>query len=249
MNDDQLLRYSRQIFLPQIDIAGQEQIIAAHALVVGVGGLGSPVAQYLAAAGVGKLTLVDDDCVELSNLQRQVIHTEASIGQNKAQSAAQAIKQLNHTVTVITHDKRLSDVTLIQQVRSADVVIDCSDNFTTRTAINIACYKTKTPLVSGAAIRFEGQLSVFDFTQLGQACYACIYPVANDNALNCAQSGILSPVVGVIGTHQALEAIKVICHIPSKLAHKLGVFDGMAGTWRYINLKADPHCAVCSAST
>jgi len=246
MNDDALLRYSRQIFLPQVDIAGQEALIAAHVLVIGVGGLGSPVAQYLAAAGVGCITLVDDDAVELSNLQRQVIHTEQRIGENKAVSAKRAIQALNNTVKVNAVTHRLNAAQLADAVNAADAVVDCSDNFATRTLINKACLQARVPLISGAAIRFEGQLSVFDFRQSGSACYACIYQVEHDDALNCAQSGVLAPVVGVVGTHQALETIKVLCGIPSQLTQKLGLFDGLAGTWRYLNLKPDPRCSVCS---
>ncbi len=247
MNDDALLRYSRQIFLPQVDIAGQEALIAARVLIIGVGGLGSPVAQYLSAAGIGHITLVDDDAVELSNLQRQVIHTEQSMGVNKALSAQQAIHALNSTVIVEAITHRLDANQLAQAVKSVDAVIDCSDNFATRSGINKACFNAGVPLISGAAIRFEGQLSVFDFRQQGGACYACIYQVEHDNALNCAQNGVLSPVVGVVGTHQALEAIKVLCGIPSRLTQTLGLFDGLAGTWRYLNLKPDPNCALCQS--
>lgn len=246
LSDGELTRYSRQILLPQFDIAGQLALKNARALVVGVGGLGSPVAMYLAAAGVGHIVLVDDDVVDYSNLQRQIIHTEGAVGQAKVVSAKAQLKALNSDITVEAIEQRLDANDLSGQVAAADVVIDCCDNFTTRCAINIACVKKKVPLVSGAAIRFEGQIAVFDSRQDDAPCYQCLYGFVGEQDLNCSQAGVLSPVVGVIGAYQALEAIKVLADCGSALNGRVQFFDGLKAEWREFRLKKDAACSVCA---
>ena len=246
MNDDQLLRYSRHIMLPQVDIAGQERICHGRVLVVGVGGLGSPAALYLAASGVGTLVLVDDDTVEISNLQRQIAHTEHRIGENKAESAAKAIADVNTTTQVEVYTSRLSEHALGEQVQRADVVLDCTDNFTTRKQINALCVQMQTPLVSGAAIRLEGQITVFDKRDAESPCYQCLYQLTDDENLSCSQSGVLSPLVGVVGAMQALEALKVLGKFGTPLVGRLGLYDAVFGEWRYMKLKRDTQCEVCA---
>lgn len=246
MQDDLLLRYSRHIMLPQIEYDGQEKLTQSHALIIGAGGLGAPVAMYLAAAGVGTLTISDFDHVELTNLQRQIIHTTAAVGLNKALSAQATIANLNPEVTVHVETTRLSEEALALCVVSADVVIDCSDNFETRYLLNQLCFKHKTPLVSGAAIRFEGQLSVFDFRHIDSPCYHCLYPdVGDDQALRCADNGVFAPLVGMIGTAQAAEAIKILLNIGQTMQGKLLLLDALSAEWRTIRLKKDAACAVC----
>ncbi len=247
MQDEQLLRYSRQIMLPQIDVAGQQSLLNAHVLVVGAGGLGSPVALYLAAAGVGKLTLVDDDAVELSNLQRQLAHGEADLGANKAESAAAAAKAMNSAVEVQAFNERVDGARLEALAKDADVVIDATDNFATRFAINEACLKVNVPLVSGAAIRFEGQVAVFDSRHSTSPCYECLYKRGGAEDQNCASNGVLAPVVGVIGSMQALEAIKLIAGAGESLAGRLLLFDGLRAQWREMKLPRDPSCAACGS--
>lgn len=248
MQDDLLLRYSRHIMLPQIEYAGQETLTRSHALVVGAGGLGAPVAMYLAAAGVGTLTICDFDQVDLTNLQRQIIHTTEAVGQNKALSAQATIARLNPEIAVHTETDRLSDEAMAVRVRAADVVIDCSDNFATRYLLNRLCFAHKTPLVSGAAIRFEGQLSVFDFRHDESPCYHCLYPdVGDDQALRCADNGVFAPLVGMIGTAQAAEAIKVLLRMGQTMQGRLLLLDALSAEWRTVRLKKDPHCAVCAA--
>lgn len=246
MQDNDLLRYSRQIMLAEIDVTGQEKLLAASVLVVGMGGLGSPVAMYLAAAGVGHLILVDDDKVDLTNLQRQIVHTNQQIGVAKVESAKTMIQQLNPATKLTLHSSRLHDEELLTQVELADVVVDCTDNFTTRFAINRACVKLRKPLVSGAAIRLEGQLSVFDTRQQDSPCYRCLYAELDDENLSCAQNGVLSPVVGVIGTLQAVETIKLICGFGDSLVGRLQLYDAKLGSWREFKLNKDPACPVCS---
>lgn len=248
MQDDLLLRYSRHIMLPQIEYAGQETLTRSHALVVGAGGLGAPVAMYLAAAGVGTLTICDFDQVDLTNLQRQIIHTTEAVGQNKALSAQATIARLNPEIAVHTETERLSDEAMAVRVRAADVVIDCSDNFGTRYLLNRLCFAHKTPLVSGAAIRFEGQLSVFDFRHDESPCYHCLYPdVGDDQALRCADNGVFAPLVGMIGTAQAAEAIKVLLRMGQTMQGRLLLLDALSAEWRTVRLKKDPHCDVCAA--
>lgn len=245
MNDAQLLRYSRQILLPQIDIAGQEQLLAARVLVIGAGGLGSPAAMYLAAAGVGQMVIVDDDTVELSNLQRQLLHHDADIGRNKASSASDALHTINPDIHITPLAERLPGEQLATEVRQADVVLDCSDNFATRYAVNAACVQQRTPLVSGAAIRMQGQVAVFDARDAGGPCYSCLYKPGETEEETCSGTGVLSPVVGVIGSLQALEALKLILSLGDTLAGRLVVFDGLAHDWRMLRLPRDPDCPVC----
>jgi len=247
MQDDLLLRYSRHIMLPQVEYAGQETLTQSHALIIGAGGLGAPVAMYLAAAGVGTLTICDFDHVDLTNLQRQIIHTTAAVGQNKALSAQATIASLNPEVKVNIETTRLNDDALAARVVEADVVIDCSDNFATRYLLNQLCFTHKTPLVSGAAIRFEGQLSVFDFRHDESPCYHCLYPdVGDDQALRCADNGVFAPLVGMIGTAQAAEAIKVLLNIGQTMQGRLLLLDALSAEWRTIRLKKDPSCTVCA---
>lgn len=246
MNDDQLLRYSRQIMLPDVDIEGQERLLASHALIIGLGGLGSPVAMYLAAAGVGELTLVDFDAVDLSNLQRQIVHTSACIGVNKAQSAAQTLSALNPDITIHVVDQLVDSERLQQLVAEVNLVLDCTDNFATRFAINAACVAARVPLVSGAAIRLEGQVTVFDARQPNSPCYRCLYEESADD-LTCAANGVIAPLVGVIGSLQALEALKLLGGFGESLVGRLQLFDARTGQWREMKLRRDPSCPVCSA--
>lgn len=249
MNDDQLMRYARHIMLPDIDIAGQERLLAAKVLVVGVGGLGSPVALYLAASGIGSLTLADLDEVELSNLQRQIVHTTGNLGQPKPESARQTLAQINPDVEVRTICERMTLEQLETETERADVVVDCTDNFEVRYAINSACVKTGTPLVSGAAVRLEGQLMVIDPRQSDKPCYRCLYDNAGETELNCATTGIAAPVVGAIGTLQALETLKLIIGLGETLAGYLLTFDAKHMDWRKLKLPKNPQCATCSVRT
>lgn len=249
MQDDLLLRYSRHIMLPQIEYAGQEKLTQSHALIIGAGGLGAPVAMYLAAAGVGTLTICDFDQVDLTNLQRQIIHTTAAVGQNKALSAQATIAKLNPEVKVYAETIRLNEEALAGRVSVADVVIDCSDNFATRYLLNQLCFNHKTPLVSGAAIRFEGQLSVFDFRHEDSPCYHCLYPdVGDDQELRCADNGVFAPLVGMVGTAQAAEALKILLDFGHTMQGRLLLLDALNAEWRTILLKKDPQCQVCGQS-
>jgi molybdopterin/thiamine biosynthesis adenylyltransferase len=245
MNDEQLLRYSRQIMLPDVDLDGQDKLLVARVLIIGVGGLGSPVAMYLAAAGVGYLTLVDFDTVDLTNLQRQIAHTTQRIGMNKAVSAAQGLRELNPDVNIECIEQFLDTEELVAQVKLATVVIDCTDNFQTRFAINAACVAAKVPLVSGAAIRLEGQVAVFDARQEHSPCYRCLYEEDSDD-LTCAANGVLAPLVGVVGSMQALEAMKLICGFGTSLTGRLLLLDARHSQWRELKLPKDPHCPVCA---
>jgi len=245
MNDDQLLRYSRQILLPQIDIIGQQKILDSHVLIIGLGGLGSPVTMYLAAAGVGYLVLVDDDRVEISNLQRQIIHTESDIDRHKVESAAASVKAINSDCQVETITTRLDKQALIVAVEQADVVVDCSDNFATRFLLNEVTQASKTPLVSGAAIRMEGQVTVYDSRQSGSACYRCVYQDEGELQQTCSESGVLSPLLGIIGSMQAVETIKLITGIGETLAGRLMIFDALSMSWQEMKLRQDPSCPVC----
>ncbi len=247
MNDDQLLRYSRHILLPKIGYEGQDKIVNSHALIVGAGGLGSPVALYLAASGVGKLTICDFDTVDLTNLQRQIIHTTQSVGMNKALSAQQSIQILNPQITVKTVKQKSTEAEFEQLAKDADVVIDCSDNFGTRYALNRVCFQLKKPLVSGAAIGFEGQISVFDFRNETSPCYHCLYPdVGNDTEMRCTENGVFAPLVGIIGTMQAAEALKLIMQIGENLQGRLLLLDALSMEWRTIKLNRDQACVVCN---
>ncbi len=246
MNDEQLLRYNRHIMLPQLGIEGQQKLRDAHVLIIGLGGLGSPASMYLASAGVGQLTLVDDDTVELTNLQRQIVHRCKNIGENKVDSARTNLLEINPDVNITTLAKRLDEKSLQQQVKLADVVLDACDNFETRFLINKVCVAQKKPLVSGAAIQFEGQVSVFDSRQPDSPCYSCLYPATGEDNATCSENGILAPVVGIIGSTQALEAIKIICGIGKPVIGKLLLLDALSLQWRSMNLKKDPDCPVCS---
>lgn len=246
MNDEQLLRYSRQIMLPEIDVAGQQKLLDSHVLIIGMGGLGSPVAMYLASAGIGQLTVVDDDQVELSNLQRQIAHSQHDIGKNKTDSAKETLLSLNPDIKVHTISHRLNEDELTNEVKKSDLVIDATDNFATRFAINRACVKTKTPLVSGAAIRMEAQVSVFNPQQTDSPCYRCLYKEGEELDESCSETGVLAPLVGIIGSIQALEAIKVLLNLGKTLTGKLLVLDATTMEWRNVKLKKDPACPVCS---
>ena len=246
MNDDQLLHYSRQILLPEIDTGGQEKLLTSSALIIGMGGLGSPAAMYLAAAGVGHLTIVDHDEVELSNLQRQIVHLMDNIGQAKVDSAAQTLSQLNPECSVSTIGHKLDETELNKQIAQADVVLDCSDNFTTRFAINRACVAQNKPLVSGAAIRWEGQVAVFHAAE-DAPCYRCLYGESGEPEDTCTNTGVLAPVVGIIGSIQATEAIKVLTGAGQPLLGKLLIMDALTMQWRSMKLKKDPTCPVCMA--
>lgn len=245
MIDDQLLRFSRQIMLPQVDISGQEALLGSSVLIIGLGGLGCPAAMYLAAAGVGHIILNDFDEVELSNLQRQIGHGESDLGRSKVSSAKSALEKLNSDVRVSVINRRLDDVSLEKQINSVRVVLDCSDNYLTRHQVNKLCVKAGVPLVSGAAIGFDGQLAVFDSRKKESPCYCCLYPEMDDEGLSCAESGVLAPLVGVIGSMQALETIKIIAEFGESLAGRLLVFDGLLAEWRRLNVRRDPNCSVC----
>lgn len=248
MNDNQLLRYSRHILLDDIGIDGQERIRAAHALVIGAGGLGSPVALYLGSAGVGQITLVDHDTVDLTNLQRQVAHTSARIGLPKVASASEAIAAINPEVRVHALQLRADDALLNHLVPQADVVLDCSDNFQTRHAVNAACVRHGRPLVSGAAVRFDGQISVYDRRHRDSPCYACVFPPEADfEEVRCATMGVFAPLVGIIGAMQAAEALKLLCGIGRSLAGRLLMLDGRAMEWTELSLPRHSACPVCGS--
>ena len=249
MNDNQLLRYSRHILLDDVGIDGQEQIRAAHALVIGAGGLGSPVALYLGSAGVGQITLVDHDTVDLTNLQRQVAHTSARIGWPKVESAREAIAAINPEVRVHALQQRADAALLDSLVPQADVVLDCSDNFQTRHAVNAACVRHGRPLVSGAAVRFDGQISVYDRRDSRSPCYACVFPPGADfEEVRCATMGVFAPLVGIIGTMQAAEALKLLCGAGRSLAGRLLMLDGRAMEWTELSLPRHAGCPVCGSS-
>ncbi len=245
MKDNQLLRFSRQIMLPAIGIEGQEKLLESRVLIVGLGGLGSPAAMYLAAAGVGELVLVDFDVVDLTNLQRQIIHTTDRIGAKKVASAQQSLQNLNPECRITTIDRMLEPEEMAEQIANVDLAVDGTDNFTTRFAINSACVASRTPLVSGAAIRMEGQVSVFT-GQPGDPCYHCLYGSGSEVNETCSENGVLAPVVGIIGSIQATEAIKVLTGAGTTLNGKLMLLDALHMQWRTLKLKVDPDCPVCS---
>jgi len=247
MNDEQLLRYSRQILLPNFGIESQQKLSDAHVLIMGLGGLGSPVAMYLAAAGIGKLSLVDFDDVDLSNLQRQIIHTTDRIQQSKVDSAAFALQQLNPLVKTICINQQLDENELQTRLSDVDLVIDATDNFSSRFMINRACYNTSTPLVSGAAIRMEGQVSVFNFKDSESPCYRCLYDEEGEEDTSCSENGVMAPMVGIIGSIQAMEAIKLLTGYGETLTGKLLITDAMYQDWRTMKLKKAPGCPVCGA--
>ena len=248
MDDNQLLRYGRQILLPQIDIAGQERLLAARVLIIGLGGLGSPAALYLAAAGVGHLVINDFDRVDLSNLQRQILHKTPSIGQPKTSSALQELKAINPEIDVQAIDGQLDSEALAQAVAAVDLVLDCSDNLKTRFAVNTACHRHQTRLVSGAVIRFEGQIAVF-WPGVGQSpCYNCLYPYDNETVDSCAHNGVIAPLPGIIGSMQALEAIKLLAMPDYDPPASLMLFDALTLDWQRFALTRNPHCCTCGSS-
>jgi molybdopterin-synthase adenylyltransferase len=247
MNDDQLLRYSRHILLTEIGVEGQQAFLDARVLVVGAGGLGSPAAMYLAAAGVGTLVLCDGDTVDLTNLQRQILHSADAVGLAKVESGRRTLHRLNPETRVETLDFRLEGAALAEQVRLADVVLDCSDNFATRHAINRACVAHRKPLVSGAGIRFDGQLSVFDLRRVDSPCYHCLFPEGQDvEEVRCAVMGVFAPLTGIVGATQAAEALKLLAGCGTTLSGRLLLLDGLNMEWRSIRLERDPDCPVCA---
>jgi len=245
LSDGELLRYSRQILLAQVDIAGQLRLKEAKVLIVGLGGLGSPVALYLAAAGVGELHLADFDQVDLSNLQRQVLHDESRIGQGKVDSALQRLAALNSEIRLVPLREALDADSLAARIAAVDLVLDCSDNFATRTAVNAACVAVGRPLVSGAAIRLEGQLSVFDPRRADSPCYLCLYGEGSEAELSCSEAGVLGPVVGLVGSLQALEALKLLAGFGEPLVGRLLLVDAASSRFRELRVKRDPGCPVC----
>ena len=246
LDDAQLLRYSRHILLNELGVEGQEALLASHALIIGAGGLGSPVALYLGSAGVGRITVVDHDVVDETNLQRQIAHNLARVGHPKAESIVEAIAAINPDVRVTPIVQRADAALLSELIAQADVVLDCTDNFATRHAINRACVKHRKPLVSGAAIRMDGQLSVFDARTPGNPCYACVFPESADlEETRCATMGVFAPLVGIVGTMQAAEALKLLTGLGSRLTGKLLMLDGRDLAFNEISLPQNPQCAVC----
>ena len=248
MQDQQLLRYSRHILLDEVGIEGQQRALDAHALIVGAGGLGSPAALYLAASGIGRITLVDDDTVDLTNLQRQVMHTTARIGQPKVESGREALLQINPDIDVVALCERVGPARLAELAASATVVLDCSDNFSTRHAVNRACVAAGVPLVAGAVIRFDGQISVYDMRDPASPCYACLFPEdSRFEDVACSTMGVFAPLVGVVGAVQAAEALKLVAGIGPSLAGRLQMLDGRAMEWSEVRVARNPACPVCAA--
>jgi adenylyltransferase/sulfurtransferase len=245
MNDEELLRYSRHILLQELGIEGQARIRAASALIIGAGGLGSPAALYLASAGIGRLTLVDGDTVDLTNLQRQILHTSDRIGVNKARSGRSTLAALNPQVDVEVIAQHVGPFELDRLAAAADVVLDCTDNFATRHAINRACVASRKPLVSGAAVRFDGQLAVFDLRQPGSSCYSCLFPEGDAQDELCAVMGVFAPVTGIVGTMQAAEALKLIAQAGTPATGRLILLDALSLDVRAVRFEPDPHCTVC----
>ncbi|MEZ5453738.1 MAG: molybdopterin-synthase adenylyltransferase MoeB [Thiothrix sp.] len=247
MEDEQLLRYSRQIMLPQIDLAGQEQLNVASVLIIGVGGLGSPVSMYLASSGVGRLVLCDPDVVDLTNLQRQIVHDTPKVGQPKVTSAADTLRRLNPEIVVETIPARLDEAALLAQMQQVDVVVDCTDNLDSRLLINRAAVAARKPLVSAAAIRWEGQISVFQPWLGENPCYHCFYGKVGSLAQTCSENGVVGPLLGILGSMQALEVIKLLVGSGQTLTGRVLLFDGQAMEWMGFKLPRDPNCPVCGA--
>lgn len=246
MDDDQLLRYSRHILLPELGVEGQQRLLASHALIVGAGGLGSPASIYLAAAGVGRITLCDADSVDLTNLQRQIVHDTGTIGLAKVDSAQRRLHAINPQVQVRTVEARVAADELDTLVSDADVVLDATDNFATRHAINRACVRRRRPLVSGAGVRFDGQVSVFDLRNADSPCYHCLFPEAGDlEEMRCAVMGVFAPLVGIVGSVQAAEALKLLMGVGQPLVGRLLLLDALSMQWRSVRLQKDPTCGVC----
>jgi len=249
MDDTQLLRYSRHVLLPELGVDAQTRFASSHALVVGVGGLGNPVAHFLAAAGIGTLTLVDADCVDLTNLQRQILFDTSSIGRPKVDAAGERLAALNPEVRVVRMGARVGDTELAPLAAAADIIIDCSDNFATRHAVNRASVATRKPLVSGAALRFDGQLAVFDPRDPESPCYHCLFGEGDEfEETRCATMGVFAPLVGIVGAAQAAEALKLLARVGRSLAGRLLLFDALATEWREVRVLRDPGCSVCAAS-
>jgi len=247
LDDDQLLRYSRHILLPEIGVEGQARLRAAHALVIGAGGLGCPAALYLASSGIGRLTLADPDRVDLTNLQRQILYRDDAVGALKVEAARKTLAAVNPAVAVVPLAERLEGEALERRVAEADVVLDCSDNFATRHAVNRACVRHARPLVSGAAIRFDGQVAVFDLRRREAPCYACLFPEGGEtDELRCAVMGVLAPLTGTVGALQAVEAIKLLTGAGESLSGRLLMFDALRAEWRSVRVRKDPDCAVCA---
>ena len=250
MTDDQLLRYSRHILLPEIGIEGQERLLDSHALVIGAGGLGSPIALYLASAGVGRITLCDGDAVDLTNLQRQIVHRTQAIGRAKVESARTTLREINPQVEVTALHERLSEDRMIEVAAEAHVVLDGSDNFATRYAVNRACVLLRKPLVSGAAVRFDGQVAVFDMRRSDAPCYACLFPEAGeDEDVRCAVMGVFAPITGIIGTIQAAEALKLLAATGEALVGRLLLVDALKMELRTIKFRKDASCPVCGTAS
>lgn len=249
MNDEQLLRYSRHILLDEIGIEGQERILSSHALIIGAGGLGSPAAYYLASAGVGKITLVDNDTVDLTNLQRQILHTTDRVGLPKAVSGQMTLAQINPEITVVALQERVDEKRLHSLVASVDIVLDCTDNFSTRHAINRACVANKVPLVAGGAIMFDGQISVYDKRHDASPCYSCLFP-ENEQfpEMHCSIMGVFAPLVGIIGASQATEAIKLLAQVGTSLEGRLLMLNARSMEWSSIGISRNPACPVCGQS-
>ena len=247
LTDEELLRYSRQILLQQVDVDGQLKLKNSRVLIVGLGGLGSPVALYLAAAGVGELHLADFDTVDLTNLQRQIVHDTSSVGQSKVDSALRRLEAINPEIKLVAHRSALDTDSLADAVAAVDLVLDCCDNFGTREAVNKACVAARKPLVSGAAIRLEGQLSVFDSRQPTSPCYHCLYGRGSDEDLTCSEAGVLGPLVGLVGSLQALEALKILAGFGEPLVGRLLLVDAMTTRFRELRVKRDPACRVCGS--
>ncbi len=248
MNDNQLLRYSRHILTDEIGIEGQQKLLASHALVIGAGGLGSPVALYLASAGVGKITLADNDTVDLTNLQRQILHSTDNVGIPKVESGKQTLARINPDIDVVALQERLAGERLLELVAAADVVLDCSDNFATRHAVNQACVQKRKPLVSGAAIRFDGQISVFDARSERSPCYACLFPPEQEfEEVQCSTMGVFAPLVGIIGAMQAAEALKLLAGVGESLAGRLLLLEARGMEWTSIGIARNAACSVCGA--
>ncbi|MEX3018754.1 molybdopterin-synthase adenylyltransferase MoeB [Kluyvera sp. STS39-E] len=248
LSDSEMLRYNRQIILRDFDFDGQEKLKSSRALVVGLGGLGCAAAPYLAAAGVGQMTLLDFDTVSLSNLQRQTLHSDATIGQPKVDSARDALTRINPHVKLVTVNALLDEEALSALITEHDIVLDCTDNVTIRNQLNSGCFRHKTPLISGAAIRMEGQISVFTYED-GEPCYRCLSRLFGENALTCVEAGVMSPLVGVIGAMQAMEAIKVLTHYGTPAAGKLVMYDAMRCQFREMKLMRNPTCEVCGQAS
>jgi adenylyltransferase/sulfurtransferase len=247
LTDDELLRYSRQILLPQIDVAGQLKLKQSRVLIIGLGGLGSPVALYLAAAGIGELHLADFDTVDLTNLQRQIIHDSTQVGVTKVDSAMTRLAAINAQIRLVPHRAALDEDSLAAALAGVDLVLDCSDNFTTREAVNAACVAAGKPLVSGAAIRLEGQLAVFDPREAASPCYHCLYGHGSEAELTCSEAGVVGPLVGLVGSLQALEALKLLVGFGEPLVGRLLLIDALGSRFRELRVKRDPECSVCGA--